>query len=250
MPATKAEAELTLIEKLAQASASIGPVAKDGNNSYQKYTFQSEAAIKAAVKKAIESVGIQIIPAYEVLSQYDKRTAKGGENHFVDVIGTFNITDGKETIVGKMPGSGQDTGEKAMAKACTSAQKYFYKQLFNITDKDEDPDADNSNPDGGYQQQQNNRRPNNQATQEAKAKHDKISAILQQVELLKQVVNNDEAAKSMFNILLGTNGVASWSEIKNANLADLNAISNGINDAIKQTEAENKAKQQKAGQNA
>lgn len=49
-----------------------------------------------------------------------------------------------------MPGAGSDTGEKAVQKACTSAQKYFYKQLFNITDKDEDLDAQDSNPDGGY----------------------------------------------------------------------------------------------------
>lgn len=61
-----------------------------------------------------------------------------------------------------MPGSGMDTGEKAVAKACTSAQKYFYKQLFNISDHEEDPDATNSDIGATYQQnmpQQTNRRP-------------------------------------------------------------------------------------------
>lgn len=140
-----------LVQKLNEASSHIGPIAKDGKNSYQKYSFQSETAIKYAVESAIRDVGIRIIPQYDVINQYDKTSKKGGENHFVDVMGTFTITDGSDSIVGTMPGSGQDSGEKAMAKACTSAQKYFYKQLFNITDKDEDPDADDSNPDGGYQ---------------------------------------------------------------------------------------------------
>lgn len=146
--------ETTLIEKLTQASSHIGPIAKDGSNGFQHYSFQSETAIKYAVEAAIRNAGIRIIPNFEVINQYDRKTNKGGVNHFVDVMGTFTITDGAEEIKGSMPGSGQDTGEKAMAKACTSSQKYFYKQLFNITDKDEDPDADDSNPGGGYKGRQ------------------------------------------------------------------------------------------------
>lgn len=147
-------ADKSLIQKLVEASKAVGPVEKDGNNTYQGYHFQSETAIKHAVKEAIQQAGIAIVPSYEVINQYDRKTNKGGINHFVDVVGTFEITDGVQTITGKMPGSGQDTGEKAMAKACTTAQKYFYKQLFNITDKEEDPDSDNSKPDGGYKAQE------------------------------------------------------------------------------------------------
>jgi len=147
---TESKPKLNLIQKLNEASKNIGPIDKDGNNSYQKYKFQSETAIKYAVEGAIRDVGIRIIPSYEVINQYDKEGRKGGSNHYVDVMGTFLITDGVEIQQGSMPGSGQDSGEKAMAKACTSAQKYFYKQLFNITDKDEDPDADDSHPGGGF----------------------------------------------------------------------------------------------------
>ncbi|MFC6180319.1 ERF family protein [Lactiplantibacillus daowaiensis] len=137
--------KLNLVQKLNEASKMIGPIGKDGDNKYQHYAFQSETAVKYAVEKAIREVGIRIIPKYEVINQYDHQSNKGGNNHFVDVMGTFTITDGDAEIVGTMPGSGQDTGEKAMVKACTTAQKYFYKQIFNITDKDEDPDADDSN---------------------------------------------------------------------------------------------------------
>jgi hypothetical protein len=136
--------KLNLMQKLNEAAKSIGAVHKDGKNSFQNYEFQSEGSIKAAVEHAIQGVGIRIIPNYQVINQYDKESKRGGSNHFVDVMGTFLITDGAEIETGSMPGSGQDSGEKAMAKACTSAQKYFYKQLFNITDKEEDPDTTDS----------------------------------------------------------------------------------------------------------
>lgn len=141
---------IPLAEKIATANKDIGAIAKDGNNNFQRYSFQSEAAIKAAVQRVIADNGFSIVPNFEVIDREQQTTQKGGVNNFVYVQGTFTITDGVETLVGSMPGAGSDTGEKAVQKACTSAQKYFYKQLFNITDKDEDPDAQDSNPDGGY----------------------------------------------------------------------------------------------------
>ncbi|MGX5377602.1 ERF family protein [Ligilactobacillus sp. LYQ135] len=136
--------EDNLIQKLSKAMLQITPVEKDGQNKYQHYSFQSEGAIKSVVKKALSDNGIMIIPKYEIIQQYDRKSAKGSITHYVDVMGTFTITDGNEKIFGKMAGSGQDTSEKAMVKAETTAQKYFYKQLFNISDQEEDPDSSDS----------------------------------------------------------------------------------------------------------
>ena len=147
---TKPKDYIPLAEKIAKANKDIGVIAKDGNNNFQHYSFQSEAAIKAAVQRVISDNKFAIVPSFEIVDREQQKTAKGGVNNFVYVLGTFTITDGIETMVGSMPGAGSDTGEKAVQKACTSAQKYFYKQLFNITDKDEDPDAQDSNPNGGY----------------------------------------------------------------------------------------------------
>ncbi|WEV42987.1 ERF family protein [Lactobacillus sp. ESL0684] len=143
-----------LAEKIAKANHDIGAIAKDGNNNFQRYSFQSEAAIKAAVQRVVSENQFSIIPKFEIIEREQQPTKNRGVNNFVYVLGTFTITDGVETLTGSMPGAGADTGEKAVQKACTSAQKYFYKQLFNITDKDEDPDAQDSNPGGGYQKQQ------------------------------------------------------------------------------------------------
>lgn len=162
-----AEAE-SLIKKLTKASKKIKAISKDGKNNFQGYTFQSESAIKSAVKSAIESVGISIIPSFEILNQRDVKNNKGRVAHIVDVMGSFDITDGNEHLTGTMPGSGLDSGEKATAKACTSAQKYFYKQLFNISDKDEDPDATDSNlaqPNNSQQRNRNTTRSNSYQSQ-------------------------------------------------------------------------------------
>lgn len=138
-------AEKNLIQKLVDASKLIKAIQKDGQNKYQSYSFQSESAIKAVVKSAIETVGIVIVPTYEITNRESWTNNKGTVNHVIEVMGQFTITDGNDQIVGQMPGTGMDTGDKAVQKASTSAQKYFYKQLFNITDKDEDPDGANSN---------------------------------------------------------------------------------------------------------
>lgn len=155
-----------LVAKLNEASKKIKAVRKDGQNTFQRYSFQSEAAIKSTVKVAIESVGIVITPDYKITDQRDIKNNKGHIAHIVDVLGTFTITDGTSELIGRMPGSGMDTGEKATAKACTSAQKYFYKQLFNISDRDEDPDATDSNlaqPSRNYRPKNNSKgtAPNN-----------------------------------------------------------------------------------------
>lgn len=142
--------KIPLAQKVANANREIGTIAKDGANKRQNYSFQSEAAIKAAVQRVSSKNGFAIVPNFEIIQKYDKQTRNGGTWTFYDVMGTFTITDGKDTLVGSMPGTGSDSGDKAVQKATTSAQKYFYKQLFNITDRDEDPDATDSSPDGGY----------------------------------------------------------------------------------------------------
>lgn len=142
--------KLTLIDRILIAQQAVGVIKKDGQNSFQHYSFQSEGAIKDAVKPALIKAGLVIKFSYEIVNQYDRTTGKGGNNHFVDLMGTFTVTDGHDEMTFTIPGSGQDTGEKAMVKASTSAQKYFYKQMFNITDtEDSDPDANDSSANNG-----------------------------------------------------------------------------------------------------
>lgn len=195
--------EKNLIQKLSAAMLAIHPVNKDGENSYQHYSFQSEAAIKAVVKEALTDNGLMIIPQYEILKQYDRQGAKGKITHFVDVMGTFTITDGENEIVGTMAGSGQDTAEKAMVKAETTAQKYFYKQLFNISDQEKDPDCSDSNNSGNYMQtasqNSSNQRANKQQSEELRKAKTRMSALLGEIAVLTK-----QSTSTVKNIVVET----------------------------------------------
>lgn len=240
--------ELSLAEKLNKAITDIGPVQKDGSNSFQNYRFQSEAAIKAAVKKAISANGFDIIPSYEILGQRDVQGRKGTLNHIVDVMGTFTITDGRkdQEMVGQMPGTGMDTGEKATAKACTSAQKYFYKQLFNISDQEEDPDATDSNIGATSTQQQGQshrqgsyqrRRSNTNRQQQAQ---DPIAMQKQQFEqtVNKIVAATGQSKQEIINSLQET--ITADSEYQAANdLGKWQKTNNVANQMLKQSIEEN-----------
>ena len=198
---TKPKNYVSLAEKIAKANKDIGAIAKDGNNNYQRYSFQSEAAIKAAVQRVISDNKFSIIPNFKVIDKEQQKTQKGGINNFVYVQGTFTITDGVETLIGAMPGAGSDTGEKAVQKACTSAQKYFYKQLFNSTDKDEDPDTQDSNPDGGYVKSNKQNRSSKQDLRKYTVKYNGQQVPMYLV--VKHASEGNKQAKDFANTLKG-----------------------------------------------
>lgn len=184
--------ELTLAEKIAAANRDIGPIKQGGSNTHQNYTFQTEADIKAAVQRVTSKYGFAIIPSFQVTKQYERQTRRGGVMSFYDVLGTFTITDGKDKLIGTMPGTGSDSGDKAVQKACTSAQKYFYKQLFNISDREDDPDTTDSNPGGGYVKRTPRAAAKTQQTRQSAAnskKYTKQEMLTAQVEYGKKKVN-------------------------------------------------------------
>lgn len=145
--ATKKDKEdvtkLPLAQKIARSMEDMGAIAKDGTNQKQDWQFISEAAIKGAVRKVAAKYGFAIIPTKVLKTNvYNRQTKSGGVLYFYDVIQEFTIMDGKEQIEGQMIGTGSDSGDKAVNKAVTVAFKNFEKQLFNVSDQnDEDPDA-------------------------------------------------------------------------------------------------------------
>lgn len=60
---------IPLAKKIAKANKDIGSIAKDGNNNFQRYSFQSEAAIKAAVQRVISDNKFAIVPSFEIVDR-------------------------------------------------------------------------------------------------------------------------------------------------------------------------------------
>lgn len=136
--------ELNLAQKLAKAMGDMGALAKDGTNQSQRWTFISEAAIKAAIRRVASKYGFIIIPTKIIKTEkYERKTSRGGMLYFYDVIQEFTITDGKDSVTAQMIGTGSDAGDKAVNKAVTVAFKNLEKQLFNVSDQnDPDPDSE------------------------------------------------------------------------------------------------------------
>lgn len=134
---------LTLAEKIALANRDIGGVDKNGQNSGQGgWSYITEGDIKTAVRKMLGKYKFSIIPKeLQILSKTDRRTKSGGTFTFYDIQQTFEVTDGKESYISTALGTGADNGDKALNKAMTICLKNFEKQLFNISEKDDDPDG-------------------------------------------------------------------------------------------------------------
>lgn len=217
------EQHVSLAAKLARVMKKVGPVAQDGSNDRQNYSFQSEAAVKSAVKDVLANEGIIIIPNITITKEWQATTRNNNVMNFVNVQATYTITDGVENITASMPATGQDSGEKATVKAATTAQKYLYKQLFNITDREEDPDTTDSRPDGGFknsQPQQNYQSSNQNQRGQPSKQPAKQSASLWAIDaIIKKLIKliGSKNAQERFANELGAEGLTNWDELTKTN---------------------------------
>lgn len=122
--------------KLAEVMAEVGRVPKRGRNEFHKYWYATEADIVEAVRGALSSRGVSLIPSItEVLR----------EGTLTTVLMEFQFADGAtgETSTHKWAGTGDDKGDKGLYKAMTGALKYFLLKTFLMPTGD-DPEADES----------------------------------------------------------------------------------------------------------
>lgn len=133
---------LNLAEKIALANKDLGAVEKNGKNQGQGgWSYITEGDIKTAVRKVLGKYKFAIIPTeIKIIEKYERRSKSGGIFTFYDIQQTFDVTDGEEHFTGVAIGTGADNGDKALNKAMTICLKNFEKQLFNVSEKDDDPD--------------------------------------------------------------------------------------------------------------
>ena len=135
----------SLYTKLAKASASISTVEKLGENKEQKYLYATDADVMHAVRRACLAAGLfvgmqragRICPPDEIVS---KHGTKGLREYVLAVVEFTDVETGQSRYVDSI-GTGQDYGDKAMAKAITSAVKYALLKGLCLPTGD-DPEAD------------------------------------------------------------------------------------------------------------
>ncbi|KRM17466.1 hypothetical protein FD31_GL002657 [Companilactobacillus nantensis DSM 16982] len=148
-------ATTTLVQELTKIQKELDKIEKDGKNNRQGFDYVSESQVKSKLQNKLADHGIMIIPHYEILNTWNSQTNKGNTMNYVSVMGTFKLTNGSEEFIGSMPGIGMDSGDKAIYKAETGAQKNFLMQLFLMSTGD-DPENDSNNNWNPQQQYQSN----------------------------------------------------------------------------------------------
>lgn len=153
--------------KMQQAARLVGwGVPKDGENKSQGYSFASAANVKSRVGPALSEVGVAVSSRFEVLKIDDVPTRSGSSQQRVmlRVALTFVDSESGESLTVEGAGSGMDSGDKAVMKAYTAAEKYAYVSAFVLA-LGEDPENDDADA-SGRPEQTRREQPRNQSREQ------------------------------------------------------------------------------------
>lgn len=142
----------TLAEKLRQVMLVAGSVEKRGYNSHQNYRYVMESDVSDAVRNAFVEQGVIWIPSIETMEHNPIEVSQRGEKRTAYMarilmrVTLLNSEDTSDKLELLTAGIGLDSGDKALNKAITAAQKYALMKLFLMgTDDDsENPKHDAS----------------------------------------------------------------------------------------------------------
>lgn len=133
-----------LASKLAQVMAKVKYIQKRGKNTHFGYTYATEADVADKVREALAELKVAFIP--RILPETIQVTpveTKAGRQIVLSAVFEFDFVDGDtgETYTVRVPGQGQDSGDKAAYKALTGAVKYALMKTFLIPTGD-DPEEE------------------------------------------------------------------------------------------------------------
>lgn len=133
----------SLVRKLANVMGAVERVPKTGHNKFHHYDYATESDITSAVRSAMASEGVVMIPTVETVEWSVVETQGGKKERMCTVNWLFTLLDADSDakIEFRNIGQGQDSGDKAFYKAATGAVKYALLKLFLIPTGD-DPEVD------------------------------------------------------------------------------------------------------------
>lgn len=137
-----AQQPLELLQALHAVQAGIDKVDKSGWNEAQRYKYASEADFMETVRPLMNEHGLVFIPNLVGEPHMLQYESKGGAMMFLaTVMVQYTIMHAPSGQVlaypSTVPGTGMDTGDKAVYKALTGANKYFLFKLFQIPTGDD-----------------------------------------------------------------------------------------------------------------
>ena len=137
-----------IAKKFVEVMRECSHVAKNGTNEFHRYKYATAADVLEKVNASFTKHGIASVVTPTLLSVQEVTTAKGNIERLATVEVTVILIDSEsgESLTLKGLGSGQDAGDKALAKAQTMALKYCYLSSLAIATGD-DPEADSKTDD-------------------------------------------------------------------------------------------------------
>ena len=144
--ATPPVGQLSLKEKLVEIRRRIGQVEKRGINEAGNYRYVRAADLAGPIGDLLAEYGIILLPRLESIDS-DPLGNRAGLEERTHVVVAYTFVDAKtsEELTVKLAGTGIDPGDKAVAKAQTSALKYVLLQTFLIATGD-DPEEECGKP--------------------------------------------------------------------------------------------------------
>ena len=129
-----------LFAKMARVMGRLARLPKSGHNPHFNYDFVTDADVSDAVRQALAAENVAFLASMDSIVQVDKKT-----------VATFTFTFGDgdtgETWSCQWQGEAFDAQDKGIAKAATSAVKYFLLKTLVLSAGDEvDTDAVESAP--------------------------------------------------------------------------------------------------------
>ena len=114
-----------IAKKFVEVMRDCSHVAKNGSNDFHRYKYATAADVLEKVNASLTKHGLATAVTPNILSTQQVSTAKGNVENLVtvEVVVMLIDPDSGETLTIKGLGSGQDAGDKAVAKAQTMAIK-------------------------------------------------------------------------------------------------------------------------------
>jgi hypothetical protein len=132
----------SLYRKILTVQKKIDSIPKRGFNAFHKYHYATEADI-LTVKETLNENDLVVLPT--TLKQ--ETGFKPDGKSWASVTLLFRVIDVKtgETVESQFTGYAEDNFDKAIYKATTGANKYFYLKFFGIATED-DPEREDTVP--------------------------------------------------------------------------------------------------------
>lgn len=135
----------SLVKKLCEVMASIGWIAKSGENTFHHYKYATEADLVSSLRGELSKRNLFIFPDVQshTRTPITRQTNAGQrETALTDIMVCWTFVDGDsgEKWHCNVPGCGEDSGDKGVYKALTGSEKYLLMKAFLIPTGD-DPEA-------------------------------------------------------------------------------------------------------------